>query len=169
MNQQIVSHPPFPGLEKNYLRAQVARISAATTVSPIGYFRFDDNEEEEDTEESGFIMDFLRPVTAKARTVNLPPPPDKKTSFSSLTSNLQIALDFNYISFSGSNGRNTCIIDQEFEGMPLRDLCDPTGQTWCHHMQSVLPQVRYATSLKRVSQTILFFNLILEHSVHIGL
>lgn len=98
LNQQIVSHPPFPGLEKNYLRAQVARISAATTVSPIGYFRFDDNEEEEDTEESGFIIDFLRPVTAMARAVNLPPPPDptpillfdKKTSFSCLTSNLQI-------------------------------------------------------------------------------
>lgn len=93
-----MSHPPFPGLEKNYLRAQVARISAATTVSPIGYFRFDDNEEEEDTEESGFIIDFLRPVTAMARAVNLPPPPDptpillfdKKTSFSCLTSNLQI-------------------------------------------------------------------------------
>lgn len=51
--KQIVSHPPFPGLEKNLLRAQIARISAATTVSPIGYFRFDDNEEEEDAEESG--------------------------------------------------------------------------------------------------------------------
>lgn len=48
-----MSHPPFPGLEKNLLRAQIARISAATTVSPIGYFRFDDNEEEEDAEESG--------------------------------------------------------------------------------------------------------------------
>lgn len=47
-----MSHPPFPGLEKNLLRAQIARISAATTVSPIGYFRFDD-EEEEDAEESG--------------------------------------------------------------------------------------------------------------------
>ncbi|XP_011426256.3 radial spoke head protein 6 homolog A isoform X2 [Magallana gigas] len=94
LGEHIVSHPPFPGLEKNLLRAQIARISAATTVSPIGYFRFDDNEEEEDAEESG------------------------------------------------SNGRNTCIIDQEFEGMPLRDLCDPTGQTWCHHMQSVLPQGR---------------------------
>ena len=53
--------------------------------------------------------------------------------------------------------------------MPLRDLCDPTGQTWCHHMQSVLPQVGNETILKRVSQTILFFNLILENSVYIGL
>ncbi|XP_056012064.1 radial spoke head protein 6 homolog A-like [Ostrea edulis] len=94
LNEHIVSHPPFPGVEKNFLRAQIARISAATTISPIGYFRFDDNEEEEDAEESG------------------------------------------------TNGRNNCIIDQEFEGMPLRDLCDPTGQTWCHHMQSILPQGR---------------------------
>jgi radial spoke head protein 4A len=40
-------------VEKNFLRAQIARISAATTISPIGYFRFDDNEEEEEAEESG--------------------------------------------------------------------------------------------------------------------
>lgn len=75
LNQQIVSHPPFPGLEKNYLRAQVARISAATTVSPIGYFRFDDNEEEEDTEESGIIIDFFTTSNGNGESCKSAPSP----------------------------------------------------------------------------------------------
>lgn len=53
---QIHTFPPFPGSEKNYLRAQIARIGAATHVSPIGYFTFgggeqEDEEIEEDEEE----------------------------------------------------------------------------------------------------------------------
>ncbi len=32
----LVTYPPFPGTEINYLRAQIARISAATHISPIG-------------------------------------------------------------------------------------------------------------------------------------
>lgn len=45
---QIVSYPPFPGNEMNYLRAQIARISAGTQVSPAGYYMFEEEEEEED-------------------------------------------------------------------------------------------------------------------------
>lgn len=48
---QVVSYPPFPGNEANYLRAQVARISAATHISPQGYYIFEEDEEEEDEEE----------------------------------------------------------------------------------------------------------------------
>ncbi|VDM18787.1 unnamed protein product [Hydatigera taeniaeformis] len=49
--------PPFPGTEAHYLRAQVARISAATQLAPQNFFqlRQDDNddggEEEEEDEE----------------------------------------------------------------------------------------------------------------------
>ena len=39
LNAPVVSYPPFPGLEMNYLRAQIARISAATHISPIDYFK----------------------------------------------------------------------------------------------------------------------------------
>jgi radial spoke head protein 4A len=54
LDAQVVSHPPFPGIERNYLRAQIARISASTQISPLGYFRFDDEaEEEEAVEEAG--------------------------------------------------------------------------------------------------------------------
>ncbi|KAL8002519.1 putative radial spokehead-like protein [Plasmopara halstedii] len=42
----ISGHPPFPGLEKNFLRAQIARISAGTALSPA------DGEEESREEET---------------------------------------------------------------------------------------------------------------------
>ena len=40
LNKEIISYPTYPGTEKNYLRAQIARISASTHVSPAGKFRF---------------------------------------------------------------------------------------------------------------------------------
>jgi radial spoke head protein 4/6 len=38
----INTYPAYPGTEKNYLRAQIARISATTHVSPAGRFKFSD-------------------------------------------------------------------------------------------------------------------------------
>ncbi|KAJ7381513.1 Radial spoke head protein 4 A [Desmophyllum pertusum] len=40
----IVSYPPFPGNEMNYLRAQIARISGGAQISPAGYFMFEEEE-----------------------------------------------------------------------------------------------------------------------------
>ncbi|XP_036272236.1 radial spoke head protein 6 homolog A isoform X1 [Pipistrellus kuhlii] len=51
LDAPVVSYPPFPGNEANYLRAQIARISAATHISPLGFYQF--NEEEGDEEEEG--------------------------------------------------------------------------------------------------------------------
>ncbi|XP_061228048.1 radial spoke head protein 6 homolog A-like [Neopsephotus bourkii] len=51
LDAPIVSFPPFPGNEANYLRAQIARISAGTQISPIGFYHF--SEEEGDEEEEG--------------------------------------------------------------------------------------------------------------------
>ncbi|XP_067875153.1 radial spoke head protein 6 homolog A isoform X2 [Heterodontus francisci] len=44
----VISYPPFPGNEMNYLRAQIARISAGTQISPLGFYQFGDEEEEEE-------------------------------------------------------------------------------------------------------------------------
>jgi len=49
---QVVSYPPFPGNEANYLRALIARISAATHISPQGYYIFEEDEDEEIDETS---------------------------------------------------------------------------------------------------------------------
>ncbi|XP_006734618.1 radial spoke head protein 4 homolog A isoform X1 [Leptonychotes weddellii] len=49
----IVSYPPFPGNESNYLRAQIARISAGTHVSPLGFYQFGEEEGEEEEEVEG--------------------------------------------------------------------------------------------------------------------
>ena len=42
----MVSYPPFPGNEANYLRAQLARISASTHISPAGFYLFDEEDDE---------------------------------------------------------------------------------------------------------------------------
>ncbi|NWV20450.1 RSH4A protein, partial [Origma solitaria] len=52
LDAPIVSFPPFPGNEANYLRAQIARISAGTHVSPTGFYQYA-NDEEDDEEEEG--------------------------------------------------------------------------------------------------------------------
>nr|XP_033809507.1 radial spoke head protein 6 homolog A [Geotrypetes seraphini] len=48
LDAPVVSYPPFPGNEMNYLRAQVARISGGTQVSPLGFYQFGEEEEEEE-------------------------------------------------------------------------------------------------------------------------
>lgn len=48
LDAPIVSYPPFPGTEANYLRAQIARISAGTHISPVGFYQFDEEGEEEE-------------------------------------------------------------------------------------------------------------------------
>jgi radial spoke head protein 4A len=44
---KVPSYPPFPGTEKEFLRAQIARISSATMISPQGYFKIEDPEADE--------------------------------------------------------------------------------------------------------------------------
>lgn len=50
LDSPVVSYPPFPGNEANYLRAQIARISAGTQVSPQGFFQAGEEEGEEEDE-----------------------------------------------------------------------------------------------------------------------
>ncbi|KAG5844531.1 hypothetical protein ANANG_G00163480 [Anguilla anguilla] len=56
LDAPVVSYPPFPGNETTYLRAQVARISAGTQVSPLGFYQFgeEEGEEEEETARDSF-------------------------------------------------------------------------------------------------------------------
>ncbi|XP_016054217.1 PREDICTED: radial spoke head protein 4 homolog A isoform X1 [Miniopterus natalensis] len=53
LDTPIISYPPFPGNESNYLRAQIARISAGTHVSPLGFYQFGEEEGEEEEESEG--------------------------------------------------------------------------------------------------------------------
>lgn len=48
LDAPIVTYPKFPGAEAEFLRAQIARITAGTHVSPLGLFTFDEEEEDED-------------------------------------------------------------------------------------------------------------------------
>lgn len=51
--------PYFPGNEGNYLRAQIARITATTLISPIGYFTFENFDESDKEEIKGFIFNIM--------------------------------------------------------------------------------------------------------------
>ncbi|CAH8840240.1 unnamed protein product [Trichobilharzia szidati] len=52
LEAEINSYPTFPGTEKNFLRAQIARISGSTIISPINYYQFNEDEEEEMEEDA---------------------------------------------------------------------------------------------------------------------
>ncbi|XP_076442050.1 radial spoke head protein 4 homolog A-like [Babylonia areolata] len=90
LDAPVVTYPPFPGNEANYLRAQIARISAGTHISPLGFYQFDEEEEEEEEGEA----------------------------------------------------RDHFVTNLDFEGIPVRDLIDPSLSNWVHHVQHILPQGR---------------------------
>ncbi|VEL38726.1 unnamed protein product [Protopolystoma xenopodis] len=63
LDNVVKCYPPFPGNEANYLRAQIARISATTQISPEGFYMFggdDEEEEEEDEDDEGGGQDRQR-------------------------------------------------------------------------------------------------------------
>jgi radial spoke head protein 4A len=39
LDAKVRGHPPFPGTERHFLRAQIARITSSTVVCPAGYFQ----------------------------------------------------------------------------------------------------------------------------------
>jgi radial spoke head protein 4A len=51
LNHEIISYPPFDGTEAQYLRCQIARISAGTAICPTGYYVFDTEDGEPDESE----------------------------------------------------------------------------------------------------------------------
>ena len=58
LESPIVCYPPFPGNESNYLRAMIARISAGTHISPIGFYKFDEENEGEGEEEGEYMFNL---------------------------------------------------------------------------------------------------------------
>ncbi|MED6240403.1 Radial spoke head protein 6 A, partial [Ataeniobius toweri] len=56
LDSSVVSYPPFPGNEANYLRAQIARISAGTQVSPQGFYQtgVEDVDEEDEVPQDSY-------------------------------------------------------------------------------------------------------------------
>ena len=58
LNASIDTNPPFPGKERHFLRAQLARIFAATQIAPKDLFVID-----EETNQMKFAEDFPFPST----------------------------------------------------------------------------------------------------------
>lgn len=49
LTSEVNGFSPYYGLEKEYLRAQIARITATTHISPAGFYILSENEQEEET------------------------------------------------------------------------------------------------------------------------
>ena len=64
LNAAINSNPSFPGKERHYLRAQIARIHAATSINPKGLLEID-----EETGQLKFAEEFALPGTEELRNV----------------------------------------------------------------------------------------------------
>jgi Radial spokehead-like protein len=48
LEESINSYPPFPGTERNYLRALIARISSGTHISPRNFYKIGSSKEDEE-------------------------------------------------------------------------------------------------------------------------
>lgn len=57
LDAAVVSYPPFPGREAELLRAQIARITAGTHVSPAGLYTFEEGDDEDEAARENFIED----------------------------------------------------------------------------------------------------------------
>ena len=66
LNTTIDSNPPFPGKERHFLRAQLARIFAATAIIPKGLFEID-----EETQEMKFAEEFVVPGTDELKSLEV--------------------------------------------------------------------------------------------------
>lgn len=64
LNASIDSNPPFPGKERHFLRAMLARIFAATAIVPKGLFEID-----EETNEMKYAEEFAMPGTDELKSM----------------------------------------------------------------------------------------------------
>jgi radial spoke head protein 4A len=64
LNASIDSNPPFPGKERHFLRAQIARITHATVIIPKGLYEMDD-----ETNQEKFAEEFAVPATEEMKSL----------------------------------------------------------------------------------------------------
>jgi len=72
LNSSVCSNPAFPGQERHFLRAQLARIFCATTLHPKGMFNMEPmNEDEGAPEIMKVVEDFPMPSTEDLKTTEV--------------------------------------------------------------------------------------------------
>ena len=120
LSSPVHGYPRYPGLEKDYLRAQIARITATTHISPTGFYILSDLDEEE--EES-----FTHPRQGKSlsRVVNGSCLREREKT--TIDPSILLNPEFNN---DPSNPTNV-------EALANRDL-----QEWVHSQPEILPQGR---------------------------
>lgn len=116
LEAKVRGHPPFPGTEKHYLRAQIARITSSTVVCPSGYFQ---------TNEAGDIEPAEEPEIKTAEDL------------ANLTSWVHFSKEINarygrstpMPPQTNADGEEQLWEDEEF-APPLRSLSDDNSGAW---------------------------------------
>ena len=67
LNADVLTCPPFPGKERHYLRAQIARIAHATTLHPKGLLELD----EDNPNNLKYAEEFTMPPTAELNSTEI--------------------------------------------------------------------------------------------------
>ena len=70
LNAAVDTNPKFPGKERHLLRAQLARIFAATALSPKGLFVMEDPDEEGASTEPKFAEEYTIPGTEELKNLD---------------------------------------------------------------------------------------------------
>jgi hypothetical protein len=68
-NRELCTNPWFPGKEKHLLRAQIARITAATTLSVEGFYKIDDDSGKQ-VEDSDFVFPAAEELKGQGKWVH---------------------------------------------------------------------------------------------------
>lgn len=65
LNTTLDTNPPFPGKERHFLRAQIARITHGTVLIPKGLLEFDD-----ETQKEKYAEEFAVPGTEELKSLD---------------------------------------------------------------------------------------------------
>ena len=72
LNAEVNTNPPFPGCERHFLRAQIARIFVGTAIHPKGLFNMEAiNDEEGAPEVMKVVEDFALPQTEELKQMEI--------------------------------------------------------------------------------------------------
>ncbi|KAF7990850.1 hypothetical protein HCN44_000655 [Aphidius gifuensis] len=120
----IHTYPLYPGNEGNYLRSQIARISAATLISPIGFYTFE-NEDKDPEEVEEVEVEEVEEDEEEEEDIN-----------EEIEEEEQEEIEYNEI--------DTSIISENhhYKPLPVKELVDPSMSNWCHHSEYILSQGR---------------------------
>jgi len=73
LNDPIYTHPPFPGKEKHYLKAQITRITFASTLAPQGVYKVNEENDRDIAPDAEFAFPTREELYTNEKWVHVHP------------------------------------------------------------------------------------------------